>query len=350
MQPKLSVIIPVYNVEKYIRQCLDSVYSQTFRDFEVIIIDDGSPDNCGKICDEYAEKYKNEISTKVVHKENGGLCSVRNDGILIASGEYFTTVDSDDWIEADYFEKMFLAMGDKRPDVFCAGACFKNYSEEQIITHCFIDNKFYSSREEKDYMMIRALMGEKSTNDDVDLSPTLATWDKLYRIDFIKNNNLKFDSAAAPPEDVLFNLIAFDKSSLIGTSTVCGYHYRQVENSMSRGYRPSRKNTYNYFLETANNYLLQNNSNYKIISALNAYAIHLIVSLLNGYFCNINNQLSYKEKAKEFTSYKKTPCYAKAIKDKRNSYMSTGAKIWQFIFRLPGFAPVKIVYSIRNKR
>ncbi len=121
MQPKLSVIIPVYNVEKYIRQCLDSVYSQTFRNFEVIIIDDGSPDNCGRICDEYAEKYGNEIKTKVIHKENGGLCRARNDGIDAAQGEWITFVDSDDWIEPDYYEAMFNALGDKKVDILLLG-------------------------------------------------------------------------------------------------------------------------------------------------------------------------------------------------------------------------------------
>lgn len=99
--PLISVIVPVYNVEPYIRQCLDSIISQTYQNLEIILVDDGSPDNCGAICDEYA-CCDNRI--KVIHKENGGLSSARNVGLRVAHGEYLGFVDSDDWIESDMFE------------------------------------------------------------------------------------------------------------------------------------------------------------------------------------------------------------------------------------------------------
>lgn len=99
--PLISVIVPVYNVEPYIRQCLDSIISQTYQNLEIILIDDGSPDNCGTICDEYARSDKR---IKVLHKENGGLSSARNVGLKVAHGEYLGFVDSDDWIARDMFE------------------------------------------------------------------------------------------------------------------------------------------------------------------------------------------------------------------------------------------------------
>ena len=95
MQPKVSIIVPIYNVEKYIHKCIDSILSQTFTDFELILVDDGSPDKCGEICEQYALK-DNRI--KVVHKENGGLSDARNAGIDVASGKYIYFIDSDDWI------------------------------------------------------------------------------------------------------------------------------------------------------------------------------------------------------------------------------------------------------------
>lgn len=99
----ISVIVPVYNVEKYLSQCIESVQNQTFKDWELILVDDGSPDNCGKICDEYANK-DNRI--RVIHKENGGLSSARNAGLDAATGEYITYLDSDDYIAVDMLEKM----------------------------------------------------------------------------------------------------------------------------------------------------------------------------------------------------------------------------------------------------
>lgn len=100
-EPKISIIVPIYNVEVYLRKCLDSIVNQTYKNLEIILVDDGSPDNCGVICDEYAA---NDERIKVIHKQNGGVSSARNAGLEIATGEYIGWVDSDDWIELDMFE------------------------------------------------------------------------------------------------------------------------------------------------------------------------------------------------------------------------------------------------------
>ena len=101
---KISVITPVYKVEKYLKKCIDSILNQTFTDFELLIVDDGSPDNCGKIADEYEKKDSRVIA---IHKENGGAPSARNAGILRAKGEYLYFPDSDDWLEPTYLEELF---------------------------------------------------------------------------------------------------------------------------------------------------------------------------------------------------------------------------------------------------
>lgn len=102
-EAKISVIVPVYKVEPYLRKCLDSIVGQTYRNLEIILVDDGSPDNCGAICDEYAAR---DERIKVIHKENGGVASARNAGLAVASGDYIGWVDSDDWIETDMFERL----------------------------------------------------------------------------------------------------------------------------------------------------------------------------------------------------------------------------------------------------
>ena len=102
----VSVIVPVYKVEDYIRECIDSILAQTYSDFELILVDDGSPDNCGRICDDYA-KRDNRI--KVVHKVNGGISSARNAGLEVAKGEWIMHVDGDDWIEPDMIESLIQA-------------------------------------------------------------------------------------------------------------------------------------------------------------------------------------------------------------------------------------------------
>lgn len=108
-EAKISVIVPVYKVEPYLRKCLDSIVGQTYRNLEIILVDDGSPDNCGAICDEYAA---GDERIKVIHKENGGVASARNAGLAVASGDYIGWVDSDDWIETDMLE--YLLAGAQR--------------------------------------------------------------------------------------------------------------------------------------------------------------------------------------------------------------------------------------------
>ena len=101
---KISVIVPIYNVEKYLNRCIDSIINQTYENLEIILVDDGSPDDCGKICDEYAKLDKR---IKVIHKKNGGLSDARNAGIDVSKGKYLTFIDSDDYIDLDYVEFLY---------------------------------------------------------------------------------------------------------------------------------------------------------------------------------------------------------------------------------------------------
>lgn len=116
--PKISCIVPVYNVEKYLRRCVDSILNQTFTDFELILVDDGSPDNSPAICYEYAVK---DSRIKVIHKVNGGVSSARNVGLDVAKGEWICFVDSDDLIEADYMQKMYEAAINNNSDFIMCG-------------------------------------------------------------------------------------------------------------------------------------------------------------------------------------------------------------------------------------
>ncbi len=105
--PLISVVIPVYKVEKYLRECVDSVINQTYKNLDIILVDDGSPDKCPAICDEYAEK---DTRVRVIHRKNGGLSAARNSGIDIARGEYITFIDSDDYVSRVYVEQLYFTL------------------------------------------------------------------------------------------------------------------------------------------------------------------------------------------------------------------------------------------------
>ena len=110
----ISIIVPIYNVENYLRQCLDSIMSQSYQNFECLLINDGSPDHSADICREYVEK---DSRFKYFEKDNGGVSSARNLGIELSKGEYITFIDSDDWVDSDYLEVLYNALIDENADI-----------------------------------------------------------------------------------------------------------------------------------------------------------------------------------------------------------------------------------------
>lgn len=141
--PELSIIIPVYNVEQFINRCIDSVLSQTYEDYEIILVNDGSTDRSGLICDEYAI---NNPKIKVLHKENGGLSDARNAGLKMANSEYVGFVDSDDYIERDMYEKLISACKKHKADIGVCGR-FKVYDDKKVTVFTFNETKLWNSKE-----------------------------------------------------------------------------------------------------------------------------------------------------------------------------------------------------------
>lgn len=211
--PKISVIVPVYNVEKYLNRCVDSILNQTFEDFELILVNDGSPDNCGNICDEYAQK---DNRVKVIHKKNGGVSSARNVGIDIAQGEYIMFVDSDDWINENMLNDMYN-MPDSDMKVSSIRMIGKDNSTEYII-----DTKMYTQED--------LLIGFFS-----EAFPIICFCGpccKLYKKDIIFNNAVRFNEDMSLGEDTYFNLNYIKHCKSIYTSEQIYYYYMR-ENSES---------------------------------------------------------------------------------------------------------------------
>ena len=141
--PELSIIVPVYKVEKYLPKCLDSILAQTFTDFELILIDDGSPDRCGDICDEYAAKDDRLI---VIHQENKGVSAARNAGLDIARGEYIGFVDSDDWIEPEMYETMLATAKESEAEIVACGANHSDETETILFQELLEDLELYNDK------------------------------------------------------------------------------------------------------------------------------------------------------------------------------------------------------------
>ena len=206
MNEKISVIVPVYNVEKYLDKCLESIVHQTYRNLEIILVDDGSSDNCPAMCDEWAGKDKR---IKVIHKENGGLSSARNAGLDFATGEYIVFVDSDDWLDTDAVEKLLRAAVENRADIVASGFYFENESGTSSIQDLRV-----SSFENEDIAF--ALLTDE-------IRPEVCS--KLYSARLI--GKLRFDESMKYAEDLPFNFNVMLKAKKLFCMAVSCYHYYQ---------------------------------------------------------------------------------------------------------------------------
>lgn len=213
MEPLLSVIIPVYNVEPYLHRCVDSVLNQTYRNLEVILVDDGSTDGCGAICDEYAAK---DSRVRVIHKDNGGQASARNVGLEQMTGEYLTFVDSDDWLRPELYQN---AMGMRPFSISVFGCTFVNEDGEELAVRkpCTQPKTIGSKHDysEIEHLVHTSLLGYACN--------------KIYCTSLI--HDLRFGNFPLR-EDLIFNLEAFSKASQILLLDDCGYCYRQRNNSI----------------------------------------------------------------------------------------------------------------------
>ena len=199
MNPLVSIIVPVYNVEEYLDECVESLANQTYPDIEIILVDDGSPDNCPQICDKWALR-DNRI--KVIHKENGGVSSARNAGFDIANGEWIWFVDSDDTVEANALEELLSNKDDSDLIVFAS-------STDELYTK---DEKFFDEY----YFKYRFGFGPCN---------------KLYKKSIIKDNGLQFDTQETVGEDLLFNITYYQYANTYRFIMSNYYHYRVRENS-----------------------------------------------------------------------------------------------------------------------
>ncbi|MFI3288617.1 MAG: glycosyltransferase [Rikenellaceae bacterium] len=227
----ISIIIPVYNVERFIERCIDSILAQTFGDFELILINDGSSDRSGEICDEYAQR---DGRVRVIHKNNGGVSTARNRGLDLATGRYICFVDSDDWIDPTFL--VDFKVDEYDADIYISGALYD------------IDNRVYSYKKyEAVYTKDRAEIGAEFTRQDIWQNGY--PWGKLYKTDIIKSNNLRFDEELSIHEDHVFVFEYYTHVGSLYLTDSAGYHYLVIDPSSRK--LSGRVNSYDELLKSS---------------------------------------------------------------------------------------------------
>jgi len=235
---KVSVIVPVYNVEKYLGKCLDSLIGQTLKDIEIICINDGSTDNSLSILEKYA---KQDSRIKIINQENQGIANTRNKSIKLAQGEYIGFVDSDDWVSCDFFEKLYNAALKYEADIAAAGIIRATDKHEKM----FLEFKKETVTNNTDKKFEICDIPDKSY-----------TCNKIYRLSKIREFNLKFKNNVTY-EDIIFTPEAVHKLGTLVTVPDTYYFYYKRQGSITN--TKSNKNNHSYAVEIANKYFKENN-------------------------------------------------------------------------------------------
>ena len=222
---ELSVIVPIYKVEKYLKQCVNSILAQTYTDFELILVDDGSPDGSGSICDSYAQK---DQRVKAIHKENGGLVSARKAGIAASSGKYVTYVDGDDWISSNTYEVLMKVIKQYQVDVVTAGF-IEEFETDSREYHDLMMPGYYS-KEGMIKCMYGSMIHEEGAGDS-GLRPNV--WSKIFRREIFYDCQMSVDERINYGEDMACSYPALLRAESVYVTDECLYHYRRRAGSMT---------------------------------------------------------------------------------------------------------------------
>ncbi|HHU48190.1 MAG TPA: glycosyltransferase, partial [Clostridiales bacterium] len=319
--PLVSIIIPVYNVEPYLEHCLESIINQTYKNLQIIIVNDGSTDNSPAICDKFAEKDNRIV---VIHKKNGGVSSARNVGLGISQGSYILFVDSDDWIETDMVEHLINISIETNVDVVLFGIYNEDYIQMKTYTIHFNSDLLV----DKDHLLklLPGWVKDEKIN---------TIYGKLYLADIIKSNNIRFDESLNIAEDALFNYEVFLHVESVYLLRACFYHYMIIDaESLSKRYNPGKYEMLNH----VNGNLLELIQNNKIYSGLLQSAHYIRIK--NLFSCLVDvfmyEKKTYREKRNLIADILK--------KEENHEYHNTGSILHNILYAIFKTNNISLVY------
>ncbi len=240
--PLISIIVPVYNTGKYISECIDSLKMQVYENIEIILVDDGSTDQSGAICDEYA-KANNNIY--VVHKQNEGLGYARNTGLLHVKGDFVVFVDSDDWVSPDFIINLYNGIRDNAAD-FCKSGLCRIMSNGSVVSSTSYVNEFFAGKDASQSLFPRLIGSAPDKHDSIEMSACAV----MYRVSIIQDNNINFPSEREIiSEALVFNMEYLHACNGVVIIDDIDYMYRVNVASLTHTYRPDRFEACMHFYE-----------------------------------------------------------------------------------------------------
>lgn len=296
MTEKISIIVPIYNVEPYLRQCLNSIVNQTYRNLEILLIDDGSPDHCGAICDEYASR---DCRITVIHKKNAGVSAARNDGIEAATGEWILFVDPDDWLELDCCTQILSVAAQAQCDVICFQR-EENGEANSLVRRFPHIGSFELSKDDLRKVQLDVLAGYHEPFG----FEGATSWGKLFRRKFLLNSNCHFPIGIRKCQDIIFNLYWLDWLDHMYFYDYVGYHYRNNENSVCRKYNPEILSILLSVLYQADEFVRGRHADEDVYKQmLGAMTYNILTDFDNLFLFHREHIMAFKEYAKNMQLY-----------------------------------------------
>lgn len=283
MNPYFSVILPIYNVELYLERCVRSILEQDFSDYELILVNDGSKDASGQICDRLAAQYEH---IRVVHKENGGLSSARNAGTEVARGEYVWWVDSDDWVDLGALSVLHDATCQTKPDVVKFDHIRAAREQIPVVTNAAAG--MYQERRDLDKLIGQAFYTPSKY--------VLSAWSHIYKREFLEKNHLAFVSERLiVSEDYLFTLQTLLHASKILVLKKCLYFYEERMGSLSQQYKKDAPKKYTELYRQLREYYCQMGALERYGKMIDTFYVwHLMrgACIVNEYYVSQNHTLA----------------------------------------------------------
>lgn len=315
MDPIISVIIPVYNAEEYLGECIESVLNQTFSNIEVILVNDGSTDRCAEICDDYK---KSDQRICYINQENGGVCKARNTGLNAAKGKLITFVDSDDWMPEDGLEILYDEYKRTNADLIVADISFV---EKESVRHIKIFDKNFTTKDKNwinSYELACIGYGYNPNPGTKKNTTGLGSMgNKLYKREIIEAEKLRFDPyTLGIYEDNLFVLHYLEKASSVSYIDKSVYYYRMVSNSNSRGFKSNTLEINQRIFEKIKEFIDDYKEDSKDLfeKAFSVYVIRRLEASLSTFFFANDRKKSLLSSFKELHNLIRSEPYNFAIK------------------------------------
>lgn len=323
---KVSIIVPIFNMQKYLPACIESIIGQTLKEIEIILVDDGSTDKSLEICKKYAMR---DHRIKIITQDNSGVSAARNKGLEVASGEYIGFVDADDWIEREMYESMYgQAQRIKAEVILCD---YVEQEEKQKNKQYHIENTVLISQQEKEEFIISLLAGN-------DLLGTgcrnlcRGVYVYLYKHSLIEKIGIKFDPQIAIGEDFLFNVQILFKANKIGVNQGKYYYYRTNEASATQKYRPDLELEHEVLMDKIEEILEKNTLKNKLEKQLVIMRLTYLIKNVVNESCRDNHK-AYRFKIKKIKNMCGKPKMQEALKKYNTRDLPIQRRIWFMLYK-----------------